>query len=204
MPASLRPASTSAQYRLIDDAEVLLVLPAAPQDATSTRVVVTVRAAGRPLSGAEVLILFPNKTWKQATADENGEAAVDLYTTKLPMTVFAAAPGYAACLEREWLPGNSALALEMRALPQGGSAIFPEATGGLPGLTGRLNPVRDRLDRTYLYASNIAIGQGRQQPVDFVPGEELPLTDSDGVSLLVRIIDVVGSSALVEYRRREL
>ncbi len=192
------------EYRLIDDAEVLLVLPAAPQDATSTRVVVTVRAAGRPLSGAEVLILFPNKTWKQATADENGEAAVDLYTTKLPMTVFAAAPGYAACLEREWLPGNSALALEMRALPQGGSAIFPEATGGLPGLTGRLNPVRDRLDRTYLYASNIAIGQGRQQPVDFVPGEELPLTDSDGVSLLVRIIDVVGSSALVEYRRREL
>ena len=188
------------EYRLVDGAEVVLVIPAAPQDVTSARAVVAVRTDGRPLPGADVLVLFPNKTWKQAVADENGEAAVDLYTTELPMTVFSAAPGYAGCLVREWLPSSGALALELRVLPRGGSVIFSEATGHLPGLKGRLNPIRDTLGRTYLYASNIAIARGRQQPVDFVPGEELRLIDVDGTECLVRILDIVGRSALVEYR----
>ena len=188
------------EYRLVDGAEVVLVIPAAPQDVTSTRAVVAVRSEGQPLPGADVLVLFPNKTWKHAVADEHGEAAVDLYTTELPMTVFGAAPGYAACLEREWLPSSGPLALELHVLPRGGSVIFSEATGHIPGLKGRLNPIRDRLDRTYVYASNIAIARGKQQPVQFVPGEELRLTDSVGAECLVRILDIVGRSALVEYR----
>ena len=81
----------------------------------------------------------------------------------------------------------------------GGAAIFPEGTGTFLGLEGRLNLIRDTLDRTYLYASNIAINEGRQQPVAFVPGGELRLTDADGNELLARIIDIVGRSALVEY-----
>ncbi len=186
-------------YRLIDDAEILLRIPAAPQDATSSRVVVTVRADHQPLPGAGVLALFPNRTWKQAVADENGEAAVELYTTQLPMIVFGAAPGHAACLVREWLPATGALALELTPLPQGGSAIFAEATGRLPGLKGRLNPIRDTLDRTYLYAWNISVGRGRPQPVPFVPGEALRLTDSDGVECYMRIVEIIGRSVLVEH-----
>ena len=189
----------SPEYRLIDGAEVLLSIPAAPLDATSARVVVTVRNEGRPLPGAEVLALYPNRKWKQAVADENGEAALDLYTTELPITVFGAAPGHAACLVREWLPAAGALALDLTPVPRGGSAIFPEATGSLPGLNGRLNPIRDSLDRTYLYAANISIGRGRLQPVQFVPGEELRLTDSDGAERLVRIVEILGRSALVEH-----
>ena len=84
-------------------------------------------------------------------------------------------------------------------MPQGGSAIFPEATGHIPGFKGRLNPIRDALDRTYLYASSVAVGQGRPQPVHFVPGEALQLTDSDGVVRFVRIIEIIGRSALVEH-----
>ena len=44
----------------------LLVIPAAPQDVTSIRAVVAVKTEGRPLPGADVLVLFPNNTWKQA------------------------------------------------------------------------------------------------------------------------------------------
>ncbi|MDE0629806.1 MAG: hypothetical protein OXH99_25685 [Bryobacterales bacterium] len=203
VPAIIREtrelSGRSPEYQLIDGAEVLLRVPAAPQDATSSRVVVTVRDEGRPLLGAEVLALFPNRTWKQAVADENGEAALELYTTELPMTVFGAAPGHAACLVREWLPSAGALALDLTPLPRGGSAIFPEATGSLPGLNGRLNPIRDSLDRTYLYATNIAVGRGQLQPVQFVPGEDLRLTDSDGTERLVRIVEILGRSALVEH-----
>ena len=75
---------------------------------------------------------------------------------------------------------------------EGGSVIFAEATGHLPGLTGRFNPIRDLDDRTDLYASNIAIDEGKQQPVHFVPGEELRLIDAEGAERRVRIIDIVG------------
>ena len=71
------------------------------------------------------------------------------------MTVFAAAPGFAAHVTRDWVPSRGALAVEIETLSEGGSVIFSEATGHLPGLKGRLNPIRDTSDRTYLYASNI-------------------------------------------------
>ncbi len=188
------------EYLLIDNSEVLLTVPAAALQQSPARVVITVRAAGLPLPGADLLALFPNKTWKHATTDENGEATVDLHTTHLPMTVFASAPGHAARLEMDWTPSQGALAVELEALPEGGSIIFSEAAGYLPGLKGRLNPIRDTLDRTYLYASNIAIDGGKQQPVQFVYGEDLRLIDADGREMLVRVVDVVGRSALLEYR----
>ena len=187
------------EYRVVDDSEVLLVVPAAPQERSPARAVVSVRSGGRPLSGVDLLLLFPNKTWRRAATDEQGEAAVDLHTTQLPMTVFASAPGHAAHLERDWTPSERALAIDLAALPEGGSVIFPEAAGHLPGLKGRLNPIRDTHDRTYLYASNIAIDEGKKQPVHFIPGEDLQLTDAEGAGLRVRIVDVVGRSALVEY-----
>ena len=190
----------SPEHSVIDDSEVLLVIPAAPQEPSPARAVVAVWSGGRPLSGVDVLVLFPNKTWKRATTDENGEASVDLYTTALPMTVFAAAPGHAAHVEREWAPGQGGVTITLRDLPGGGAVIFPEAAGCLPGLRGRLNPVRDTLDRTCLYASNVAIDQGRPQPVPFVFGEDLRLTDADGNELWARIVAIEGRSALVEHR----
>ena len=188
------------EYRVIDDSGVLLVIPAAPLEPSPARAVVAVWSDGRPTPGADLLVLFPNKTWKRATTDENGEAAVDLYTTALPMTVFAAAPGRAAHVEREWMPSRGGLAIELRDLPGGGAVIFPETAGCLPGLRGRLNPVLDTLNRTYLYASNIAIDQGRPQPVDFALGEDLRLTDADGNESWARIVAIEGRSALVEHR----
>ena len=187
------------EYRLIDNSEVLLTIPAAALEQSPARAVITVRSAGQPLSGSDVLALFPNKTWKRATTDENGEAEVDLHTTHLPMMVFAAAPGHGAHLEREWIPSQGSLAVELETLRDGGSVIFSESTGYIPIVQGRLNPIRDDLDRTYLYASNIAIDQGKQQPVHFALGEDLRLTDGDGREAMVRIVDVVGRSALLEY-----
>ncbi|MCE2521303.1 MAG: putative DNA binding domain-containing protein [Alphaproteobacteria bacterium] len=187
------------EYTVIDDSEVLLVIPAASQERSPARAVISVRSGGRSLPATDLLLLFPNKTWKRATTDARGEAEIDLHTTRLPMTVFASAPGHAAYLERDWTPSERALAIDLEALPAGGSVIFPEATGHVPGLKGRLNPIRDAHDRTYLYASNLAINGGKQQPVHFIAGETLHLSDAEGTELRVRIIDIVGRSALVEY-----
>ena len=188
------------RFDLVGRSDLRVTLPAASTEPSPARVIITVRTGGQPLADAELLVLFPNKTWRQATTDTLGEAVVGLHTVDLPMTVFVAAHGFAAHCEQEWMPSEGVLTVELKPLPDGGAVIFPEATGSLPGLKGRLNPKRDTLDRTYIYASNIAINQGEQQPVHFLPGEDLRLTDADGTEMLVRIVDIVGRSALVEYR----
>ena len=200
--ATRETAGRDPVYRLLDESNLVLILPAASLKIAPASAVVSVRSAGEPLPGADVLALFPNNTWKRAVTDEYGEAVVDLYTAQLPMRVFVAAPEHFAHVEREWVPSQGALAVGLHDLPAGGAVIFPEASGRIPGVTGRLNPKLDSRDRTYLYASNIAINQGRPQPVHFVLGEELRLTDANGREMLVRIIDIAGRSALLEYRPR--
>ena len=188
------------RYWLLGESDLFLTLPARDTSATPATVVVTVRQDGHPISGADSLAIFPDNTWIRATTDGNGEAAMDLYATNLPMTVFVAARGYKAHVEQGWVPTNGALAVELKPLSGGGAVIFPEATGEVPGLKGQLNPIRDTLDRTYLYASNIAINQGQPQPVHFSFGEDLRLIDSNGVETWVSIVQIEGRSALVEYR----
>ena len=188
------------EYQLFDNSDLVLTIPAAPTEVTPATTLIICRRRGVPVPGVELLALFPNKTWKSATTDEDGEAQINLHSTHLPMTVFAATTGYAGHLERDWVPVQGTLAIEMQSLPNGGSVLFPDGTGNLPGLSGRLNPIRDTHDRTYLYASNIAINEGKQQPVHFIPGEDLRLTDADGRELMVRIMAIIGRSTLVEYR----
>ena len=178
----------------------VLAIPAARLELTPSDATVTVHSGGDPLVGVDVLALFPNKTWQLATTNEAGEAEFDLYTTHLPMTVYAAMPEYAAGMAREWTPRQGGLLLELAPLEGGGAVIFPNATGHVPGLRGRLNPILDTSNRTYLYADNVAINEGRQQPVSFRLGKPLRLTDAFGVEMTVSIVDILGRSALVEYR----
>ncbi len=188
------------ERELIDETELRLTIPAAATEATPADTVITTRHQGHPVSGVRLLALFPNKTWVEAMSDVRGEARVRLHTTHLPMTVFAAAHGFKATLVSGWTPSDRALAVDLLTLPSGGSAIFSEGVGELPGIEGTLNPIRDALDRTYLYASNIAINEGQPQPVQFGFGETLRLTDAGGRELLAKIYDIVGRSVLVEYR----
>ncbi len=186
-------------YQLIDDSDLVLTIPAAATDATPDVAIIQCSHFGNPLSIVDLLVLFPNKTWKQATTDENGDALVNLHATHLPMTVFATAFGFAAHFEQDWVPAKRGLKIEMQTLAEGGSVFFSEAEGTLPGLSGKLNLVHDIYDRTSLYASNIAINEGQPQPVHFVPGDNLHLTDADGKELMIRIIAIVGRSILIEY-----
>ena len=188
------------EYRLIGGSDLFLTIPAAETVPSPARATITVRSRGAPVPGVDLLALMPNESWRQATTGDDGEALVEMHLTHLPVTVFAAVAGYEAFLLRDWLPNRRALTIELAPLPDGGAVIFPDATGQIPGLAGRLNPVRDERDRTYLYASNIAINQGQPQPVHFLLGETVRLTDADGRERLARIVDVVGRASLIEYR----
>jgi len=78
--------------------------------------------------------------------------------------------------------------------------IFREGRGALPGLRGTLRPIRDDLGRTHLFANQTAVNDGQPQPVPFLPGEPLELTDARGSRVEARILTVVGGTALVDYR----
>ena len=200
------------EYRLADGAELCLAIPSAPTEFwDSSRgglagkpddtAVIAVWSGGRPVAGASVLAIFPNNTWRDSTTDENGEAVVELYLNQsdLPTTVFVASERFSAHVERDWIPSQGVPSIELDPLLEGGSVIFSKVTGYIPGLSGRLNPIRDRLDRVYLYTTNIAINGGKPQPVYFTFGEDMLLTDSKGNEALVRVMDIVGRSALLEY-----
>ncbi len=163
--------------------------------------VVQVVSGGQPIANADILALFPDKTCKSAQTDEHGEAILELHSSHLPMTVFVAASGFGAHLERNWVPAERVLHINLFPLRGGGATIFPGGTGYIPGLVGRLNPKRDTRDRTYLYADNIAINGGQPQPVSFQPDEEMHLADAEGNELLVLIFEILGRSALVGYRQ---
>ncbi|WP_419847659.1 ATP-binding protein [Candidatus Poriferisocius sp.] len=188
------------EYKLINEAELLLTIPAARLEADPDQASIAVVCEGRPLSGVDVLALFPNKTGKQAKTDQDGIAYVELHSTHLPMTVFAGIDGHTAGHSSDWVPSEGPLRLELSPLPGGGSVVVAGDAGHLPILSGRLNPILDSLDRSYLYADNISINQGLQQPVNFRLNEDLHLTDADGREAVVRVIDIVGQSTLLQYQ----
>lgn len=164
--------------------------------------IVSVFSSGRPVAGAAVLALFPNTTWGHTITDENGEAMLDLHPLHWPITVYVAMQGHCAHLERDWVPAERMLHVDLDTLSQGGAVILPEGTGEVPLLVGTINTARGEQGKTCLYASDIAINDGETQPVTFSPREDLRLTDAEGTEMLVRIMDVTGRSALLEYRAR--
>lgn len=149
-----------------------------------------------------VIALAPNKTWKQGSTSQDGVAYLELHDPDLPRTVFVAAEGYAALVVRKWIPTlDDPLVVELTAQPDGGSIICPTGTGHIPGLTGRLNPILDTGDRTWIYATNIAVNGGLQQPVSFVRGKDMSMQDADGNEFQVCVVEIICRSSLVDYRR---
>lgn len=188
---------TEPTYELIGGAELCLAMPSARPPVPGIQGEVSVTAQGRPLAGATVLALYPNKTWMREETDTLGRVRFGFHS-ELPITVYCAAPEHRGRVERGWRPPD-ALEIELAALPNGGSMVIPERTGHLPGLKGRLNPILDSLDRMYLYVANVSINEGRQQPVHFKLNEPLRLTDALGAEWLVRFVEMTGNSSVLEY-----
>ena len=185
------------EYELLGGTELRLTIPSARPPVPGIHGEVSVSAAGQPLAGSQVVALYPNKTWMEEETDTFGRVAFGFHS-ELPITVFCAAPGYGAHVERDWHP-PAPLAVQLEPLATGGSAVFTEGVGHLPNLTGRLNPILDDLDRMYLYATNVAIDEGKQQPVHFKLNQPLRLTDVNGIEWIVRFVEMIGTSALLEY-----
>ena len=167
----------------------------------AARVAVVHADTGKPVRDVDVLLVYPNKTYLEARTDAFGHADLELYAN-LPMTVFCAAPGFAAEVVPDYEPGDDAggaLEVRMRPVAEGGSKIIPSRTGHAPGIRGRLNPIRDTLDRLYVHADNVAVNDGAAQPVVFQLNEPLKLTDALGNTATVWFREAIGASSVFDY-----
>ncbi len=188
-------------FELIGDRELKLVLPAASPplpEGIAVRVAVRHDDTGDPLQGIHVLLIYPNRTHLEERTDAFGHADFELHA-RLPMTVLCAAPGFAAWVARDCAPDRP-IDVRMRPSPNGGSQIIANRSGHLSGVQGRLNPKLDNLDRTYLYADNVAINDGLQQPVHFTLNEPVRLTDSIGASATLWFREILGSSCVFDHQ----
>ena len=188
------------EYEVVDESSLVVRIPAAKLELLPGRATITAHSEGKPLAGIEVIALFPNKTWVHAVTDESGDAVLELYTTHLPMTIYAAGLGYRAGLKTGWTPNQGRLLLELDPLEFGGTVILAQGIGSIPGLNGQVEPTLDNDDRARLYAHNIAINEGRQQPVSFRLGRPFRLTDSFGAEMSAAVVDIRGRSSLVEFQ----
>jgi hypothetical protein len=116
------------------------------------------------------------------------------------VSVFCALDGFSSYYKENYKP-STLLKIRLKKSPGGGSVIFADGTGYITGLSGRLNPILDTSGRTYLYAENIAIDGGKAQPVTFVLNVPMTLEDLDSHLVEIKIVSIISSSSLIDYRR---
>lgn len=153
---------------------------------------------GNPLQGATVTALADNDTYKNGVSAGLGVVRF-VFQTRRKMHVLIAHPSRPGTIFPEWDPAED-LRVTLPASENTGSVIC-HSTGYIPGLEGRLNPILDTSSRLYLYADNIAIDGGKQQPASFRVGLPLVLEDSNGVVMKVTVLHIQGRTSLLQFVR---
>ena len=165
-----------------------LVRSAAPPEIEP---LVQVFAEGRPVVDADVLAVFPDRSWKSAKTDERGRAIMELRPRHLPLTVFVAGDGFAAHEGPAWIPDERALHVHLEARPGGGAEVFEGVT---PGREVQVVVKRQAVTIDFVE------GVHRVLEVDAAQG---PDPTKSGWAfrrkLLVRVVKVVDGAALLEY-----
>lgn len=158
--------------------------------------VAVVSSEGLSVAGATVMAIADNDTTKCAVTPSDGVASIQIPTRRL-YQLLVAHPECPGAVVRSWDPQED-ITVTLFATENTGSLICM-STGYIPGLDGRLNPILDTSNRSYLYADNIAIDGGIQQPATFRVDVPFELEDSNGVVMQVRVLHIQGRTSLLQY-----
>jgi len=166
-------------------------------DPITSRVTV-VSSDGRPIANATVVAIADNNTTKTATTMPDGIAALTIPTRRLYQLLVAHSQ-YPGAVVDSWDPKDDATVTLF--ITENTGSVLCKSTGHIPGLEGRLNPILDTHNRMYLYADNIAIDGGKQQPAGFEVNVPFELEDCNGVVMQVRVLHIQGRTSLLQYVR---
>jgi hypothetical protein len=154
---------------------------------------------GTIVQNAQVVLSADNGTYLQATTDSYGKCSFEI-STRRSYSVLTAHPNYPSFILNNFDP-NSDLEVFLQN-SDNVSSIIIQSTGYIPGLNGRLNPILDSSNRTYLYADNISIDGGKGQPVNLTINEPLSLEDNRGIIINLIFRFIKGhTTALIDYSR---
>lgn len=154
---------------------------------------------GNPVSAAGVYLQAANGTFNTQSTDADGTAVFDLKVRRT-VTLLVAHPDFPAMVV-EMIDPDGAIEIGLTKTNNVGSVLM-RGTGYIPQFKGRLSPILDSSRRTYLYATNIAINDGKGQPVAFRVNEPIKLEDADGTVVYVTVKHIAGDIALLQYTTR--
>lgn len=144
--------------------------------------ITTISTLGDAVEGATVVAIADNNTTKSASSKSNGIAELTI-STRRNYQLLVSHPDYPGAIVQAWDSAED-LRITLASTDNTGSVICT-STGYIPGLQGKLNPILDTSNRTYLYADNIAIDGGKNQPAAFSIDVPFELEDCDGVIMQV-------------------
>jgi hypothetical protein len=154
---------------------------------------------GMPIEGCEIVVQAENGTFKMSRTDPQGEVKFDLQVRR-SSTLLLAHPTFPASVFEKVDP-QSIMDIKLPRTENIGSTIIRGA-GSIAGLQGRLNPILDTSNRTYLYATNIAIDGGKGQPATFRINVPIELEDADGAVVYATIKHIAGEISVIQYTRK--
>ncbi|MFR2732895.1 toll/interleukin-1 receptor domain-containing protein [Hoylesella buccalis] len=151
-----------------------------------------------PIARANLYLIADNNTFLKTITNENGFASINI-NVRRKYRLFVASENYPSYVLDEIDPQCN-IKIKLHSSENIG-AIICNRTGYIPGLKGRLNPILDTSNRTYLYADNIAINGGKPQPVTFEIDKPLNLEDCEGVIMQITVKSILGDISLIEFVR---
>lgn len=158
--------------------------------------VIVLNSDKQPIAGATLRAIADNNTSKGATTSDDGLAHIEIPTRRL-YSLLVAHPDYPGATIPTWDPSDD-LTVTLLTSENTGSVIV-DSTGYIRGLEGRLNPILDSSRRTYLYADNIAVNGGVEQPATFEVNVPFDVEDSNGVVMQIRVLHIQGRTSLLQY-----
>ena len=170
----------------------------APRAAPKTPRVSVISISGAQVPGADVVAIADNDTTKIGSTDESGNVILTI-PTRRKYQLLVAHLEFPGAVVYSWDPAED-IRVSLVPTKNVGSVIC-HSTGYIPGLEGRLNPILDTGNRTYLYADNIAIEGGKNQPTTFEVNHPFELEDSNGVIVQARVLHIQGRTSLIQFVR---
>jgi len=165
-------------------------VPAAPV-AYLVRVVDT---DGRPVAGADVLVIGADGVFLRSTTNPDGSVHFGASPLR-DVVVFVAHRAYRPAVLTAVQQSSDVV---LQSSTSGGSAVCTNGWTKLDGLRGEVELIHEGDNRMFAYGQNLSIDGGAHQPVSIQLGNQTHFRGTDGVSLSLCPVAVIGPCFLVE------
>lgn len=155
----------------------------------------TVKSDNNFIEGAQVCLIADNGTTLNSITDNTGKVNFNIATRRL-YSVLVAHPDYSSAI-LEQFDTIEDLKITLKSVENIGSIIC-FSTCHINGLQGRLNPILDS-PRRYLYADNIAIEGGKEQPAMFQLDKPVQVEDCNGIIMNLIFRFMLGRTSVIDY-----